>query len=113
MAKTKKRTLTFGQTFWLMIALVAMIAGLGLATLGFLRDYLALPYDQNWIRIAENAMNEFLATDMSWILWGSLLMVIGATVFGIWTHRLATIEELAKEKALRRSQRLQDATITE
>ncbi|MFZ9704344.1 MAG: hypothetical protein ACO3BB_03665, partial [Bacilli bacterium] len=63
MAKTLRTPLTLAQKIWGLIAILALVSGLTLAILGSLRDGLAVPYDQNWIRIAENAMNEFLATN--------------------------------------------------
>lgn len=99
--------------FWALLSSLALILGVVLGILGFLRDFLDLPYDQNWIRIAENAMNEFLGTTFSWQVWGSLLTLSGAIVFSILMHRLATEEDRLKDKALRRAQRLQDTKIAE
>jgi hypothetical protein len=113
MAKTLRTPLTLAQKIWGLIAILALVSGLTLAILGLLRDGLAVPYDQNWIRIAENAMNEFLATDFSWQVWGTMLLVIGAVIFTLLMNRLASEEDKLKEKALRRAQRLQDAKIAE
>jgi hypothetical protein len=113
MAKTLRTPLTLAQKIWGLIAILALVSGLTLAILGSLRDGLAVPYDQNWIRIAENAMNEFLATDFSWQVWGTMLLVIGAVIFTLLMNRLASEEDKLKEKALRRAQRLQDAKIAE
>ena len=113
MAKTKKTPLTLAQGFWLGLGLLSLLSGLVLAILGVLRDFLNIPYELNWIRIAENAMNEFLSTSLPWHLWGTILMVAGALILSLWIQRLATIEDIAREKAARRAQRLQDTTITE
>jgi hypothetical protein len=113
MAKTLRTPLTLAQKIWGLIAILALVSGLTLAILGSLRDGLAVPYDQNWIRMAENAMNEFLATDFSWQVWGTMLLVIGAVIFTLLMNRLASEEDKLKEKALRRAQRLQDAKIAE
>lgn len=113
MAKTPITKLTLIQKLFGLIALFALLSGLSLAILGSIRDVLPLPYDQNWIRIAENAMNEFLATNYSWQIWGSILLFAGAIIFTLLMSRLATEEDKVKEKALRRAQRLQDAKIAE
>lgn len=109
----KKLRLTLSQQFWRGLSILLLISGLALAILGFLRDFLTLPYDQNWIRIAENAMNEFLSTNFSWQVWGSLLMITGAIIFALVMQRLASEEEKQLEKSQRRAQRLQDAKIAE
>ena len=113
MAKKLRTPLTIAQKIWGFIAILSLVSGLSLAILGSLRDGLAVPYDQNWIRIAENAMNEFLATNFSWQVWGTILLVVGAVIFTILMNRLASEEDKLKEKALRRAQRLQDAKIAE
>jgi hypothetical protein len=113
MTNNKKMQLTLGQQFWRIVSLLFLVAGLTLAILGFLRDFLPLSYDQNWIRIAESAMNEFLSTNFSWQIWGSLLMITGALIFALLMQRLASEEEKQLEKLQRRAQRLQDAKIAE
>jgi hypothetical protein len=113
MTNNKKTRLTLPQQIWGGFSLLFLVSGLGLAILGFLRDLINLPYDQNWIRIAENAMNEFLSTNYSWQIWGSLFMVLGALIFGLLMQRLASEEEKQLEKSQRRAQRLQDAKIAE
>jgi len=112
MTNQKKSPITLSQLIWGGLAITLLVSGFVLALLGFLRDLLNLPYDQNWIRIAENAMNEFLSTNFSWQIWGSLFMVLGALIFTLLMQRLATEEEKQIEKSLRRAQRLQDAKIT-
>ncbi|MFZ9196781.1 MAG: hypothetical protein ACO22H_00230 [Bacilli bacterium] len=112
MTNQKKSPITLSQLIWGSLAIILLVSGFVLALLGFLRDLLNLPYDQNWIRIAENAMNEFLSTNFSWQIWGSLFMVLGALIFTLLMQRLATEEEKQIEKSLRRAQRLQDAKIT-
>ena len=113
MANSKKMRLTISQQLWGAVSFIFLVSGLALAVMGFLRDLLSLPYDQNWIRIAENAMNEFLATNFSWQVWGSILMFAGATIFSLLMQRLASEEEKQLEKLQRRAQRLQDAKIAE
>jgi hypothetical protein len=113
MAKALKTKLTIPQAIWLGLGIFGLVSGLVVGFLGVIRDFLNVPYEQNWIRIAENAMNEFLSTSMPWHIWGTILMTGGVFILVILINRLATIEEIAKEKAARRAQRLQDATITE
>jgi hypothetical protein len=113
MTKKIKTKLSFMQGFWLIVGSLASLGGFVLAVLGVLRDFLNMPYEQNWIRIAENEMNAFLSTNLPWHLWGTILLIAGGFILAIWIHRLATAEELAKEKAIRRAQRLQDTTVTE
>jgi hypothetical protein len=113
MAKTIKQPLTIAQWIWGILSFVSILGGLVLGTLGFLRDMLGLPYDQNWIRIAENAMNEFLVTNLSWQTWGTILLAFGVIIFALLMNRLATEEERLLEKMNRRAQRLQDAKIAE
>ncbi len=113
MAKKIKQPFTLAQTIWGSLSLLFIFAGLTLGILGFLRDLLNLPYDQNWIRIAETAMNEFLNTDLPWQLWGSFLLFIGAIIFTLLMNQMSNEEDRLKEKAQRRSQRLQDAKIAE
>ncbi len=113
MANNKKTHVSFSQLFWGSLSIFLLVSGLTLAILGFLRDLVNLPYDQNWIRIAENAMNEFLSTTLSWEVWGSLFLFLGAVIFTILMQRLASEEEKQQEKILRRAQRLQDAKIAE
>lgn len=113
MAKQAKQTLTIPQRFWLILSILSIIAGLTLGVLGFLRDMVGLPYDRNWIRIAENAMNAFLETTLSWQTWGTILLVIGSVIFALLMTRLATQADRQLEKANRRAQRLQDAKIAE
>lgn len=113
MTKTKSSPLTLPQKLWGGLSFILLISGLTLAILGFLRDLVNLPYDQNWIRIAETSMNEFLSTNYSWQVWGSLIMVLGAIIFALLMQRLASEEEKQAEKSQRRAQRLQDAKIAE
>jgi TM2 domain-containing membrane protein YozV len=113
MAKQSKQTLTISQMIWGILSFLSILAGLTLGILGFLRDMVGLPYERNWIRIAENAMNEFLETTLSWQTWGSILLVIGAVIFALLMTRLATQTERELEKSNRRAQRLQDAKIAE
>lgn len=113
MTNNKKTRLTLAQQIWGGLSLLSLVSGLVLAILGFLRDLVNLPYDQNWIRIAENAMNEFLSTNFSWQIWGSLFMIVGAVIFATLMQRLASEEEKLLEKSQRRAQRLQDAKIAE
>lgn len=113
MINTKKARLTLSQQIWGGLSILLLVSGLTLAILGFLRDLVNLPYDQNWIRIAENAMNEFLSTNFSWQIWGSLLMIVGAVIFATLMQRLASEQEKQLEKSQRRAQRLQDAKIAE
>lgn len=113
MAKIIKQPRTIAQWIFGILSLVSILGGLTLGTLGFLRDMLGLPYDQNWIRIAENAMNEFLVTNLSWQTWGTILLALGVIIFALLMNRLATQEERLLEKSNRRAQRLQDATIAE
>jgi TM2 domain-containing membrane protein YozV len=113
MAKTIKQPLTIVQWILAILSFVSILGGLTLGILGFLRDMLGLPYDRNWIRIAENAMNEFLQTYLSWQTWGTILLAIGVILFALLMNRLATEEERLLEKLNRRAQRLQDAKIAE
>jgi hypothetical protein len=113
MVKKIKQPLTVAQLIWAILSFVSIVGGLTLATLGFLRDLLGLPYEQNWIRIAENAMNEFLLTNLPWQTWGTILLSFGVIVFALLMNRLATEEERLLEKSNRRAQRLQDAKIAE
>jgi hypothetical protein len=113
MVKKIKQPLTVAQLIWAILSFVSIVGGLALATLGFLRDLLGLPYEQNWIRIAENAMNEFLLTNLPWQTWGTILLSFGVIVFALLMNRLATEEERLLEKSNRRAQRLQDAKIAE
>ena len=113
MAKQPKQTLTIPQLIWGFVSFLSILAGLTLGILGFLKDMIGLPYEQNWIRIAENAMNEFLNSTLSWQTWGTILLVIGAVIFALLMTRLATQSERQLEKANRRAQRLQDAKIAE
>jgi hypothetical protein len=113
MVKKIKQPLTVAQLIWAILSFVSIVGGLALATLGFLRDILGLPYEQNWIRIAENAMNEFLVTNLPWQTWGTILLSFGVIVFALLMNRLATEEERLLEKSNRRAQRLQDAKIAE
>jgi hypothetical protein len=113
MAKKVKQPLSLLQTILGGFSILLILSGFTLGILGFLRDFIQLPYDQNWIRIAENAMNDFLNTDLPWQLWGSILLLIGALIFTIFMNQLANEEDRLKEKAQRRSQRLQDAKIAE
>jgi hypothetical protein len=113
MAKKIKQPLTIAQWIWGILSFATILGGLTLGTLGFLRDMLGLPYEQNWIRIAENAMNEFLVTNLPWQTWGTILLAFGVIVFALLMNRLATEEERLLEKSNRRAQRLQDAKIAE
>lgn len=113
MAKKIKQPLTIAQIFWGILSFVSILSGLTLGILGFLRDMLGLPYEQNWIRIAENAMNEFLVTNLPWQTWGTILLAFGVIVFALLMNRLASEEERLLEKLNRRAQRLQDAKIAE
>ena len=113
MTKKIKQPLTIVQWIWGILSFISIFAGFTLGLLGFLRDMLGLPYDQNWIRIAENAMNEFLVTNLPWQTWGTILLAFGVIVFALLMNRLATEEERLLEKSNRRAQRLQDATIAE
>jgi hypothetical protein len=113
MAKKTIQPLTVAQLIWAILSFVSILGGLTLGTLGFLRDMVGLPYEQNWIRIAENAMNEFLLTNLPWQTWGSIFLSFGVIVFGLLMNRLATEEERLLEKSNRRAQRLQDAKIAE
>jgi hypothetical protein len=113
MVKKIKQPLTVAQLIWAILSFVSIVGGLALATLGFLRDILGLPYEQNWIRIAENAMNEFLVTNLPWQTWGTILLSFGVIVFALLMNRLATEEERLLEKSNRRAQRIQDAKIAE
>jgi len=113
MAKTIKQPLTITQWIWGVLSFVSILGGLTLGILGFLRDMLGLPYDRNWIRIAENSMSEFLNTYLPWQTWGTILLTFGVIVFALLMNRLATEEERLKEKINRRAQRLQDAKIAE
>ena len=113
MAKKIKQPLTIAQFIGGFLSFVSIVAGLTLGTLGFLRDMIGLPYDQNWIRIAENAMNEFLVTNLPWQTWGTILLSFGVIVFALLMNRLSTEEERLLEKSNRRAQRLQDAKIAE
>jgi hypothetical protein len=113
MAKTIKQPLTIVQWILAILSFVSILGGLTLGSLGFLRDMLGLPYDRNWIRIAENAMNEFLQTYLPWQTWGTILLAIGVILFALLMNRLAREEERLLEKLNRRAQRLQDAKIAE
>jgi hypothetical protein len=113
MAKKINQPLTIAQLIWGLLSFVSILGGLTLGILGFLRDMIGLPYEQNWIRIAENAMNEFLATNLPWQTWGTILLSFGVIVFALLMNRLATEEERLLEKSNRRAQRLQDAKIAE
>ena len=113
MTKKIKQPLTIIQWIFLILSIISIFGGLTLGVLGFLRDMLGLPYDRNWIRIAENAMNEFLVTNLPWQTWGTILLAFGVIVFALLMNRLATEEERLLEKSNRRAQRLQDATIAE
>ncbi len=113
MVNHKKTTLTLSQRLWGGLSIMLLVSGLTLSVLGFLRDLLNLPYHQNWIRIAEAAMNDFLSTNFSWQFWGSLFMGLGALIFALLMQRLASEAEKQQEKLQRRAQRLQDAKIAE
>jgi hypothetical protein len=113
MAKKIKQPLTIIQWIFLILSFISIFVGFTLGLLGFLRDMIGLPYDQNWIRIAENAMNEFLVTNLPWQTWGTIVLAFGVVVFTLLMNRLATEEDRLLEKSNRRAQRLQDATIAE
>jgi hypothetical protein len=108
----KKTTMNLPQRLWLGLSVITILGGLTLGILGTIRDFISGPLERNWIVQAETAMNEFLQTNLSWQLWGTLILLGGAVIFTLLMNRVATLETLAKEKALRRAQRLQDTSIT-
>jgi hypothetical protein len=108
---TKKITLNIPQRLWLGLSVITSLGGLTLGILGTIRDFISGPLEDNWIVQAESAMNEFLETSFSWQIWGTLFLVLGAVIFTLLMNRVATLETLAKEKAIRRAQRLQDTSL--
>jgi hypothetical protein len=95
--------------FWFITGATLFVGGLSLAILGFISDLLTVPSQQNWIKQADLDVQAFLGLPISWLTWGTILFVLGAIIITLVLNSVATIEQVDREKKLRRAQRLQEA----
>jgi hypothetical protein len=100
--KTTKREIIVS-----IISITIFVSGIVFASLSFIGEYM-LPRTNNWVVEGEVAMAEFLSLSLSWLTWGSMLIALGALLFTINLSISSNEEQVQREKASRRAQRLQD-----
>jgi hypothetical protein len=106
MAKNKYKT-TKREIILSIIALTIFLSGIVFASLSLIGEYI-LPRTNNWVAEAEVAVAEFLSLSLSWLTWGSLFIIVGVVLLTINLSISANEEQVQREKATRRAQRLQD-----
>jgi hypothetical protein len=94
------------------LSIFATIFGVGfiLGFLGFIADFLNVASQDNWIKNADGAVQEFLSINLSFLEWGSIFLVTGASLLALTLNVIAQREQVEIEKKARRAQRLQEAS---
>lgn len=110
MAK-KPSTLTTKEITYLAIFSTLFSVGIILAFLGFIADFLNVSSQDNWIKNADSAFREFLSLPLTFLQWGSLLMILGGLLLSLVLNTIAQREQVELEKKQRRAQRLQESSI--
>jgi uncharacterized BrkB/YihY/UPF0761 family membrane protein len=106
MAKTTYK-LSKKQQVTLFLSVTLFISGIVLSVLSLFGEY-GLPRSDNWVNEGELAVSEFLSISLTWLQWGSILIVVGSLLFSLILSVAANAEQVQREKASRRAQRLQD-----
>ncbi len=113
MKKTNnKRALSVRELVWYLVAGFLFGAGVVLATLSLIGDYMNVPSADNWIITAQQAVINWSKISFDWLIWGTILMVIGLVISVITLLYFAKKVIAEKEKALRRAQRLGDEIVS-
>lgn len=106
MAKNKYKT-TKREIILSVISLTIFLSGIVFASLSLIGEYI-LPRTNNWVVEAEVAVAQFLSLSLSWLTWGSLFITVGVVLLTINLSISSNEEQVQREKATRRAQRLQD-----
>lgn len=106
MAKNKYKT-TKREIILSVISLTIFLSGIVFASLSLIGEYI-LPRTNNWVVEAEVAVAQFLSLSLSWLTWGSLFIIVGVVLLTINLSISSNEEQVQREKATRRAQRLQD-----
>jgi hypothetical protein len=94
------------------LSIFSTIFGVGfiLGFLGFIADFLNVASQDNWIKNADRSVQEFLSLNISFLQWGSIFLVAGASLLALTLNIIAQREQVDLEKKARRAQRLQEAS---
>ena len=109
MAK-KLSILTTKDIIFLRIFSTIFGVGFILGFLGFIADFLNVASQDNWIKNADRSVQEFLSLNISFLQWGSIFLVAGASLLALTLNIIAQREQVDLEKKARRAQRLQEAS---
>ncbi len=109
MAK-KLTLLTTKDIIFLSIFSTVFGVGFILGFLGFIADFLNVASQDNWIKNADLSVQEFLSLNISFLQWGSIFLVAGASLLALTLNIIAQREQVDLEKKARRAQRLQEAS---
>ena len=109
MAK-KIKLLTTKDIVFLSIFSTIFVTGFFLGLFGFIADFLNVSSHDNWIKNADRSVQEFLSVPLSFLQWGSILLIVGASLLALVLNIIAQREHVEIEKKARRAQRLQDAS---
>jgi hypothetical protein len=109
MAK-KLTLLTTKDIIFLSIFSTVFGVGFILGFFGFIADFLNVASQDNWIKNADLSVQEFLSLNISFLQWGSIFLVAGASLLALSLNIIAQREQVDLEKKARRAQRLQEAS---
>lgn len=101
----KTRKLSRGEIFWIVVTSLIGFAGVFLAVLGIVGDYLPVLLSENWIQLSENAMSSVIGLDYRYL--GVILVIVAALIAVIFLNHYAKKSDAEAERALRRAQRMQ------
>jgi hypothetical protein len=95
------------QQISMFISITFFISGLVLSILSLYGEY-GLSRNNNWVKEGELAVSDFLSLSLTWLQWGSILIILGSLLFSLVLSIAANAEQIQREKSARRAQRLQD-----
>lgn len=96
------------EIVWALLGYGLILTGLTLAILDLVGQYLPVNDAQNWVLIAENAVADFISIDWSWLLWGTLFILLGTAIAVFSNVYYAELYQVEADKAARRAQRLSE-----
>jgi uncharacterized membrane protein len=102
----KKNKFKTTEWFWNLLGFTFIIAGTTLAVISLIGDYMAVPSNQNWVFIAENAVIDFTTLDLDFLAYGVWIVVLGSLIAVTSLVVFANREQTELDKATRRASRL-------
>lgn len=94
------------EILWTGLGYGLIATGLTLAVLDLVGQYLPVNDAQNWVLIAEQAVANFISIDWSWLLWGTIFLILGTIIAAFSNIFYAELYQVEADKAARRAQRL-------